>query len=86
MPSVDLIKIDVQNAEHLVLAGGQSIIERSRPIIAVEAVDGWPNTGRIREFLLRHRYTIHGIDKTRATLLTGRPEASVSWDWIGMPS
>lgn len=84
--SVDLIKIDVQNAEHLVLVGGQSIIDRSRPIIAVEAVEGWPNTGRIREFLLRHRYTIHGVDEAGQLCASDGPEAFVSWDWIAVPS
>ena len=85
VPSVDFVKIDVQNAEHLVLAGGESIIERSRPIIAVEAVEGWPNTERIREFLLRHRYTIHGVDEAGQLCAPGSPEAFVSWDWVAIP-
>jgi FkbM family methyltransferase len=41
IPSVDLIKIDIDGNEFDALAGGRAVLERSRPSIVMEAV--WPH-------------------------------------------
>jgi hypothetical protein len=61
------------------------IVARDRPVIAVEAVDGWPSTPQIRAFLAEHGYRIHGLTRRGELCEVGSPEAFVSWDWIAVP-
>ncbi len=46
LPTVDLIKVDVEGFEHLVLAGGRELFAASRPTLIVECLPG----SRIGEF------------------------------------
>lgn len=85
LSEVHLIKVDVQGHEPLVLAGATRLIERHRPIILVEAVQGWPSTAQIRDFLVTHGYRIHGVSARAELCALGGPEAFVSWDWVGIP-
>lgn len=85
LPAVHLIKLDVQGAEPRVLAGGRKLIERFRPVIVVEAVPGWPSTEQTREFLVRYKYQIHGVNAASRLCSPNSKEAFVSWDWVGIP-
>lgn len=40
LPHVDLIKIDVESAEHRVLAGGRETLRRHRPVVFCEILQG----------------------------------------------
>jgi FkbM family methyltransferase len=86
LPRVDFIKIDIQGGEPRALAGAARIVARDRPVIAVEAVDGWPSTPQIRAFLAEHGYRIHGLTRRGELCEVGSPEAFVSWDWIAVPT
>lgn len=59
---VDLIKIDVQDAEHLVLAGGVALLERFRPVVLFEV--GGVHSGRSFETLLKCDYVIKRLEPT----------------------
>jgi FkbM family methyltransferase len=83
--TVHLIKLDIQGAEPLALAGGRNLISRFRPILVVEAVLNWPGTDRIREMLLHNEYNIHGIDAFGLLCPVHSKRAFVSWDWVGVP-
>jgi FkbM family methyltransferase len=82
---VHFIKMDIQGAEPLALAGAERLISRDRPVLAVEAVDGWPSTDRTRAFLLDHGYQLHGLAREGRLCPAGSAEAFVSWDWIALP-
>lgn len=85
LPTVHFIKMDIQGAEPLALAGGSRMIGRDRPIIAVEAVDGWPSSQRTRAFLIEHGYRLHGLTRRGELCEVGAPKVFVSWDWIAVP-
>ncbi|MDW8075975.1 MAG: FkbM family methyltransferase [Bacteroidota bacterium] len=60
-----IIKIDVEGAESLVLAGGKSVIENFRPIVVIEVCPG--QRGKelsvpAAEFLLQRGYRMHRLD------------------------
>jgi FkbM family methyltransferase len=82
---VHLIKMDIQGAEPMALAGGARLIERDRPIIAVEAAEGWPSSERTRAFLLERGYRLHGLTRDGRPCAPGSPEVFVSWDCIALP-
>jgi FkbM family methyltransferase len=85
VPHIDLIKVDVQGAEPLVLTGAEKTIQTHRPVLVIEAVQEWPSTKRIREFLVDHNYRIFGVDAHGRLCAPNSPQAFVSWDWIGIP-
>ncbi|HEU0036475.1 MAG TPA: FkbM family methyltransferase [Kofleriaceae bacterium] len=82
---VDFIKLDIQGAEPLALAGGRALIERDRPVIAVEAVEGWPSSQRVRDELAARGYRIHGVTRDGRPCEVGSADAFVSWDWVALP-
>jgi FkbM family methyltransferase len=86
LPRVDFIKLDIQGAEPLALAGGRRLLDRDRPVIAVEAVEGWPSSVRTRELLVERGYRLHGLTKRGELCEVGAPEAFVSWDWVAVPT
>ncbi len=85
LPRVSLIKIDVQGAEPLVLAGAQRLIARDRPVLVVEAVPGWPSTPRVREMLEAWEYRVMGLDREGRPCPIGSRAVFVSWDWVATP-
>lgn len=82
---VNLIKMDVQGAELLSLQGGEKLINRDKPILVIEAVANWVSTKKIKTFLTKHGYTLHGVDKKGALCPIDSPDVFVSWDLIGLP-
>lgn len=85
LPRVDLVKIDVQGAEPLVLAGAETLIRRHRPVLVVEAVPGWPSTERTAALLRAYEYDVYGLTAAGELCGLASPEVFVSWDWVGMP-
>lgn len=55
--SVDLIKIDVEGAEHLVLEGASHTLATNRPAVIVETLPGGP-VAAVEDLMLRHGYVI----------------------------
>jgi len=86
LPRVDFIKMDIQGAEPLALAGAAQLLARHRPVLAVEAVDGWPSSETTRGFLVEHGYRLHGVTQHGELCEVGAPDAFVSWDWIAVPT
>ena len=86
LDSVDLIKMDIQGAEPLALAGAEKTIKRDKPILVVEAVQDWDSTKKIEEFLIEHNYSIYGLDSQGGLCDINSSKVFVSWDWIGLPS
>jgi FkbM family methyltransferase len=84
LPRVDFIKMDIQGAEPLALEGASRLLARDQPILAVEAVDGWPSSQRVRELLIERGYRVHGLTQRGELCDAGGPEAFVSWDWIAV--
>src|SRR5262249_50235519 len=89
LPSVDLIKIDVEGFEHLVLAGGAKTLAAARPTVVVECLPGsqiesfaavWEKLGYHRFHLLPDRVVpLQTIEPSAAApthnyLLVARPE------------
>jgi FkbM family methyltransferase len=67
-PEVSLLKVDVQGAEALVLAGAHETIERFRPVLFLEVSDeALQRYGASAEELLtdcaKRRYTIHTLNR-----------------------
>jgi FkbM family methyltransferase len=62
---LDLLKIDVEGAELLVLAGAQKILRKSKDLKIVMDVDVRDplNKARLFEFLTSHGFKIYGIGK-----------------------
>jgi len=83
--TVHFIKMDIQGAEPVALAGAERMIARDRPILAVEAVDTWPSAGEVRTFLLDHDYRIHGVTREGLLCPVDSDDAFVSWDWVAVP-
>lgn len=82
---VDMIKMDVQGAEILTLKGGEKLIQRDKPILIIEAVRGWKSTEKVKTFLIKHGYTLHGVDKHGKLCPWDSPHVFVSWDLVAMP-
>lgn len=73
---LDLIKIDVEGAEHKVLQGGQETIRKFKPIILVELLDKalqyqGSSAGQVIQFLLDLNYRIYDF-----SLGSGKPVPS----------
>jgi FkbM family methyltransferase len=83
---VNLIKMDVQGAELFALKGGKKLISRDKPILVIEAIKNWPSTEKIKDFLIKHNYTLHGVDKNGKLCLMDSSDAFVSWDLVGLPA
>lgn len=58
---VDLMKIDVEGAEHLVLAGAESTLERDRPLVVCEVLPHQPGVALVDEILQRHGYEFFSL-------------------------
>ena len=52
---VGVIKIDAERAEHIILRGASNLIERDRPVIITECLDGY-TTLKLVEVLQSHSY------------------------------
>jgi len=63
LKSIDLIKLDVEEAEHLVLAGGAESIRKFRPIIVCE-VFSTEMLHKIREQILSQEYLAFRFDES----------------------
>lgn len=81
---VDLIKIDIQGGEPFALLGAKSVIEVSKPIILVEAVQQWETTNLTKEILQRYNYSILSVDRNGQLCDLNSKKTFVSWDWVGM--
>lgn len=82
---VNLIKMDVQGAELFTLQGAEAMLKRDKPVLVIEAVKGWPSTREIIKFLIKHRYTLHGVNAKGELCPYDSPDVYVSWDLIGLP-
>ena len=69
----------------MALAGAALLIERDRPIIAVEAAEGWPSSERTRAFLRERGYRLHGLTRQGRPCAPGSADVFVSWDCIALP-
>lgn len=65
LPEPDIIKIDVEGAEHKVLLGAQKFIERKKPILIIE-IHTIPMMHFVEDFLIKHSYKISLLDDERA--------------------
>jgi FkbM family methyltransferase len=66
-PGPDLLKIDVEGAEAIVLAGAEQILARQRPVVYVEVGD--EQAGAVTALLHRHGYALFDGD--------GRPDVEI---------
>jgi hypothetical protein len=78
LKSLDLIKLDVEEAEHLVLAGAENSIRKFRPIVVCEVF----STGmlqKIREQVLSQDYLAFRFDERSRKLIRENltPQSSV---------
>jgi len=65
IPRVDLMKIDVERAEHLVIAGAESTLRRDRPLIVCEVLPDQPSVAQVDETLRRHGYDFFSLTTSR---------------------
>ncbi|MGI9119202.1 MAG: FkbM family methyltransferase [Acidimicrobiales bacterium] len=80
IPHVDLMKIDVEGAEHLVIAGAESTLRRDRPLVICEVLPAQPGVVQVQEALLHHGYeffllTTSGLESMPG--LTPHPKGTV---------
>jgi FkbM family methyltransferase len=75
LPPPDLVKVDVEGAEHLVLRGADGVFGKCRPVLVIEVSSGAVGE-EIENFLRNHSYVWRGA------------VASIGKDFInrGMPS
>ncbi|NTW01025.1 MAG: FkbM family methyltransferase [Oscillochloris sp.] len=85
VPHVDLIKMDIQGAELWALTGAQSMIERDRPTLLLEATPGRKSTEEMEVFLDRKGYLISGVAADGCLCPVGSPDVFISWDWVALP-
>lgn len=62
--SVDFIKIDVEGYEWKVLEGGHKIIEKHRPVIALESFNTTKNKLKLKEFCIKYNYNCEKLKST----------------------
>jgi FkbM family methyltransferase len=85
LEKLDLIKMDIQGAEPLALAGAINLFKKHQPTLIIEAMQQLPYTQKVRNILQQDfQYQIHGVNKSGHICPVGSPEAYVSWDWIGL--
>ena len=82
---VDLIKLDIQGGEPSALKGAENIIYKNKPILLVEAVQGWESTELTKELLNHYNYSIKGVDRRGQLCELKSNKTFVSWDWIAIP-
>jgi len=75
-PQVGLVKIDVEGAEHRVLAGAGDLTEACRPVLTVEILPLTAHLDGIEAFRQRHRY----VDVTLGAGELGVNRSSISPD------
>ncbi|WP_250279752.1 FkbM family methyltransferase [Frankia sp. Cppng1_Ct_nod] len=77
----DIVKIDVEGAEHLVLEGGAQLLSDVRPIIICEVAA--ENTATVTTVLREHDYQIFDGDQTIGT----RPSVDAApWTTLAIPA
>lgn len=77
---VDLMKIDVEGAEHLVIAGAESTLGRDRPLVVCEVLPNQPGVGQVDETLRRHGYEFFSLTTSGLERMPGlkpHPEGRV---------
>jgi len=85
LPTVQLIKMDIQGAEPLALEGARDVLVRDRPILVIESVPGHRAGPPVVSFLQANRYTISGLTADSRLCALNSPELYVSWDWVALP-
>lgn len=75
LPAPDLMKIDVEGAEHLVLAGAEACLEKERPAMILET----SNSALLRE-LNEKGYTIFRIDEGNLLCVYAEPGELVPFE------
>jgi FkbM family methyltransferase len=60
LAGIDLIKIDVESAEYLVLAGGEKVLDRDRPVLLCEVLRG-TTEDHLHEVMRGRGYGYHWI-------------------------
>jgi FkbM family methyltransferase len=63
---IDLLKIDVEGADYLVLAGARRIFKERPPRIVVVEVSS--RSQEIQDFLLSHNYRLYRFDRNKSAL------------------
>jgi len=71
-PQVDLVKIDVEGAEHRVLAGSGELVRTCRPLLTVEVLPTKSHLDAIEAFRGHHRYVDVILTPTAAVLNRSR--------------
>jgi FkbM family methyltransferase len=80
---LDVMKVDVEGAEHAVIRGGAATIDRFRPFIILEVVDetnraAGHTSAELLELVRGHGYVVHDIDRRgRVTPTAARPTRDV---------
>lgn len=80
IPRVDLMKIDVEGAEYLVIAGAESTLRRDRPLVVCEVLPDQAGVVQVEETLQRHGYeffSLNGPGLERSPRLAPHPEGKV---------
>ena len=81
---LDFLKMDVQGAEYQILKGGISVITRFRPVIFLEAEEGWSSTADLYEILTEMDYICFQI-RDNLELNRLKKTELLSGNWIALP-
>lgn len=63
---VDVLKLDIEGAEHIALLGARGVISRDRPIVVVEASPGETSWCKARNMLLDAGYRMYEFNENGA--------------------